>query len=276
MITFPNAKINIGLDILGKRADGYHDIETIMIPVPWCDILEIVPSRGTETTLTVSGRHVDCPPEKNLVMKAYIAMNEFTPLPPLNIYLHKAIPDGAGLGGGSADAAFTIAAIAEMLRLDIDKPTLAAIAATVGADCPFFIHNCPMLASGTGTVLNPVELDLTDYNIIIVKPPVAVPTKEAYAEVIPAIPDMPLIKRIASGIDNWQNEVTNGFESGIVKKHPEIGEIKSRLLKCGAKYAAMTGSGSAVFAIYKGDIMTAIAEELSSHNSVFNGKLMVQ
>lgn len=276
MITFPNAKINIGLDILRKRPDGYHDIETIMIPVPWCDILEIVPSRGAETTLTISGRHVDCPPEKNLVMKAYRAMNEFTPLPPLDIYLHKVIPDGAGLGGGSADAAFTIAAIAEMLRLDIDKPTLAAIAATIGADCPFFIHNRPMLASGTGTVLNPIELDLTDYNIIIVKPPVAVPTKEAYAGVIPAIPDVPLAERIASGIDNWQTEVINGFESGIIKKHPEIGEIKSRLLKCRAKYAAMTGSGSAVFAIYKGDIMTAIAEELSLNNSVFNGKLMVQ
>lgn len=137
MISFPNAKINIGLDILRKRPDGYHDICTVMVPVPWCDILEIVPSKGIDTTLTVTGRRVDCPAEKNLVMKAYRALNDITPLPPLDIHLHKIIPDGAGMGGGSSDAAFTLSTINKLLQLDIPDDTLAQIASSIGADCPF-------------------------------------------------------------------------------------------------------------------------------------------
>ena len=139
MILFPNAKINLGLDILRRRPDGYHDIETVMIPVPWCDVLEIVPAKGSETTLTVSGRRVDCPPEKNLVMKAYRALAETVELPPVDIFLRKIIPDGAGLGGGSADAAFTLRGLNELFALGLSDSRLAEIAAGLGADCPFFI-----------------------------------------------------------------------------------------------------------------------------------------
>ena len=151
MIAFPNAKINIGLFITARRPDGYHDIATVMMPADWCDILEIVPAKDDVTTLTVTGRSVDCPPEKNLVMRAYRAMEERYNLPPVDIFLRKIIPDGAGLGGGSADAAFTITTLDRLFGLGLSADVMAGIAATIGSDCPFFIYNRPMLATGTGT-----------------------------------------------------------------------------------------------------------------------------
>ena len=160
MILFPNAKINLGLNILRRRPDGYHDLEMLMLPVGWADILEIVPAApGEATTLTCSGRPVDCPPEKNLVMKAWRALKAECPsMPEAAIYLRKIVPDGAGLGGGSSDAAFTLVGLNEVFGLGISRERLAAIAAGIGADCPFFIHNRPMLATGTGTVLEAVDI----------------------------------------------------------------------------------------------------------------------
>ena len=161
MIAFPNAKINIGLDILRRRPDGYHDLCTVMMPVAWCDILEIVPAApGADDTLTVTGRRVDCPPEKNLVMRAVRALRAVASFPPVEVHLHKVIPDGAGLGGGSADAAFTLTLLRSLFSLDIDDAHLAAVAASLGADCPFFIYNCPMLCTGTGIELAPFALEL--------------------------------------------------------------------------------------------------------------------
>ena len=186
MITFPNAKINLGLDILRRREDGYHDIETVMVPVPWHDVLEIVPAKGEETTLTVTGRHVDCPPEKNLVMKAYRALEREVSLPPVDIYLRKIIPDGAGLGGGSADASFTLRALNELFALGYNDEQLARVASTLGADCPFFIYNRPMLCTGTGTDMEPIDVDLQGLDILIAKPDVSVPTAAAYSHTTPA------------------------------------------------------------------------------------------
>lgn len=250
MILFPNAKINIGLNIISKRTDGYHDIETIMYPVPWCDILEVVPASGGDTTLTVTGRPVACPPEKNLVMKAYRALDSRIPLPPVDIFLHKVVPDGAGLGGGSADAAFTLVALNGLFNLDLGKETLAEIASGIGADCPFFIYNVPMLATGTGTELAPVDLSLKGYRIAIVKPSVSVPTAEAYSGVTPRSPEFPLVDSAAEAPCKWTGKIVNDFELSVFARHPGIAAIKESLTALGAVYAAMSGSGSAVFGIF--------------------------
>lgn len=250
MILFPNAKINIGLNIISKRTDGYHDIETIMYPVPWCDILEIVPATGTRTTLTVTGRDVACPPEKNLVMKAYHMLDRRIPLPPVDIFLHKIVPDGAGLGGGSADAAFTLLALNSLFNLDLDKEHLAEIASGIGADCPFFIYNVPMIATGTGTTLAPVDFSLKGYRIALVKPAVSVPTAEAYAGVTPGLPEIALADYAAKSPREWTGKIANGFEISVFNRYPEIAAIKESLTALGAIYAAMSGSGSSVYGIF--------------------------
>ena len=258
MVVFPNAKINIGLNIVSRRSDGYHNIESIMIPIPWRDILEIVPASGENSTLTINGREVNCPVEKNLVMKAYRAMEKEYQLPPVNIYLHKIIPDGAGLGGGSADAAFTLIALNEVFELNASKEDLAKIASTIGADCPFFIYNTPKLATGIGTDFSDINLDLKGYKILVIKPQVSVPTAQAYAGVTPCEPSTPLKELIMHPIEEWQNSIANDFEKSIFPIHPIINNIKQTLIEMGADYASMSGSGSAVYGIFKGD---KLAEE---------------
>lgn len=268
MIFFPNAKINIGLDILRRRPDGYHDISTVMIPIKWCDVLEIVPASGSETTLTVTGRHVDCPPEKNLVMKAYRAMEEDIPgLPAVDIYLRKIIPDGAGLGGGSADAAFTIKGLNELFALGLSEEKMAETAARIGADCPFFIYNRPMLCTGTGTTLSEINIpDISDYRLALVKPQVSVPTAKAYAGVTPAIPEIPLEELLPSFPHT--DAIKNDFEACIFPTYPAIAEVKKQLIeKFDAVYAAMSGSGSSVFALIPASKAETdkLAEELRSY-----------
>ncbi len=257
MILFPNAKINIGLDITSRRPDGYHNLVSLMVPVKWTDILEIVPARGTETTLTVTGRGVDCPPEKNLVMKAYRALEQLTPLPPVDIYLEKIIPDGAGLGGGSSDAAFTLRGLNELFALDLSDETLAGIASTLGADCPFFIYSRPMICEGIGDIMTPVDIDLSAYTIALVKPPHSVSTREAYSAVVPAIPPVHLSHLIATPVNEWRGNVKNDFEPSVGALLPEIGIIKERLYALGAEYASMSGSGSTVYGLFSHDILSA-------------------
>ncbi|MCC8071402.1 MAG: 4-(cytidine 5'-diphospho)-2-C-methyl-D-erythritol kinase [Bacteroidales bacterium] len=256
MITFPCAKINLGLDILRRRPDGYHDIATAMYRIPWRDVLEIVPTINPATTLTTEGRPVDCPPEKNLVMKAYRALaEEVTDLPPVDIYLEKVIPDGAGLGGGSADAAYTLTLLRDALELPLSDEQLASVAARVGADCPFFVypHEC-MMATGTGTTLSPLALTLKGWWIVVVKPPVNIPTREAYAGVTPSEPAEPLERLLLTlPVEQWQGRVKNDFEPSIFAKAPEVRAIKERLLELGATYASMSGSGSAVYGLMKSD-----------------------
>lgn len=275
MIRFPNAKINIGLDIVSRRPDGYHNLVSVFYPLPWRDVLEIVPARGTETTLTVTGRPCECPVESNLVMKAYRALDTAAgPLPPVDIFLRKIIPDGAGLGGGSADAAFTLVMLDEMFSLSLGTDTLAEIAATIGADCAFFIHNRPMLATGTGTTLTPVSLSLAGMAIAVVKPPVHVSTREAYAGVTPATPARSLADDIANlAIDRWQHCIANGFEASIFPRHPEIADIKSRLTDAGAVYASMSGSGSAVYGIFPTVTLAEKAADMFSGCDTFAAPL---
>lgn len=276
MILFPNAKINLGLDIVGKRPDGYHNIETVMIPVPWTDVLEIVPAEGKESTLTVSGRKVDCPTEKNLVMRAFRALESEFGLPPVDIYLRKIIPDGAGLGGGSADAAFTLKGLNSLFELGLTDERLAETAAKLGADCPFFIYNRPMLCTGIGTEFSPVDVDLSGYSIAIVKPQVSVPTAQAYSRVTPAMPSRHIADVIAeSSVDGWQTTLKNDFEASVFPLYPLVGDIKARLIEMGAAYASMSGSGSAVYGLFdRGrDILSDSLTELFPDCSVFSSEL---
>lgn len=260
MVVFPNAKINIGLRILRKRADGYHDIESVMVPVPWTDILEIVPAQAGITTLTVTGRHVECPTGKNLVMKAYRALSQRVEVPASDIYLHKIIPDGAGLGGGSADAAFTLTCLNKLYGLGLSTAALAATAAEIGADCPFFIYNRPMLATATGTTLEPVDVDLHDVTVAIVKPALAISTAEAYGGACPCDNVAP----IDLGLPRyeWQETASNDFEKSLDKKYPLLSEIKRTLRDMGAFYASLSGSGSALFGLFENNCVDKLSAEM--------------
>lgn len=257
MVVFPNCKINIGLRILRKRADGYHDIETVMVPVPWCDILEIVVAE--RPSFYLSGNSLgNIPPEKNLVLKALHNLESETgiTLPPLAIYLHKAIPDGAGLGGGSADASFALKAVNELLSLSLSDNRLAEIAAKTGADCPFFIYNRPMLAQGIGQRLSPVEIpSLNGRWITIVKPSAeAVATPAAYAGVTPCeLPDgICLNQYICRPAQQWHTDgvLVNDFEPSIFALRPVIADTLVRLRSFNPVYSAMSGSGASLFAIF--------------------------
>jgi len=251
MICFPNAKINLGLHILSKRADGYHNIETVFYPVNLCDALEIVPAENGKTTFSQTGISVDGRPEDNLVMKAFNLLKKDFDLPEISIYLRKQIPFGAGLGGGSSDAAFIIKLLNDFAGLKLSVEQMEDYAGRIGADCPFFIQNKPVLAEGTGTVFSPVDISLQGYYLAIVKPSVSVSTKEAYAQVKPKQPAVSLKEIIRLPIREWKNHLVNDFEPGVFSIYPEIKKIKQRLYAEGAIYANMSGSGSAVFGIFE-------------------------
>lgn len=251
MIKFPNAKINLGLNIVSKRTDGYHNIETAFYPINLTDILEVVPAKGDDASLTTYGRNIDCPVEKNLVMKAYRLMQREFNAPPVDIFLSKIIPDGAGLGGGSADAAFTMLAVNEIFNLNIPKARLAELAATIGADCPFFIYNRPMLATGIGDKLSEIDFSLKGYKLLLVKSDeISVPTKLAYSRVTPKPSDMPITDILARPISEWQNLLKNDFEPSVFASFPQLADVKAEMLRQGAIYAAMSGSGSSIFGIF--------------------------
>ena len=250
MITFPNAKINLGLNVVARRADGYHDIETVFLPIDLRDALEVVPSASGETTLATYGRAVDCPMEKNLVVRAYRLMCDHKPLPPVEIHLNKHIPDGAGLGGGSSDAAHMLLMLNEMFDVGLTKEELATMAARLGADCAVFVYNRPMLATGIGEVLTPIELDLKGKFLALVKPPVAVSTAEAYGLVEPAQAVPAVREAIRLPLEQWDGLLVNDFEPSVFARYPLLWQIKLGLLGRGARYAAMSGSGSTIYGIF--------------------------
>ena len=268
MITFPNAKINLGLNIVERRPDGYHNIETVFYPVPLTDVLEIVPA-DDETTLTCYGNVVDCPPEKNLVMRACRMMQERHDVPPVAMHLYKHIPDGAGLGGGSSDAAHTLLMLNRMFDLNIPKDELAAMAVTLGADCAFFIHNRPMLATGIGDLLAPVEVDLSRKTLLLVKPPVGVDTRTAYSRVTPHAPAMSLAEIIHLPVHAWDGLLVNDFEPSVFSALPQLWLIKANLLDAGARYAAISGSGSTVFGIFDNDKLAESAADTFADCATF-------
>lgn len=249
MIVFPNAKINIGLHVVSKRPDGYHNLETVFYPVQLFDALEMVESK--EEKFSTSGIAVDGNPKDNLVMKAYYLLKNDFKLPPVHFHLHKNIPFGAGLGGGSSDAAFTLKMLNDYFSLHLNNDELKRYVAKIGADCSFFIENKPAFATGVGNQLQTINLDLSEYNIVILKPAFSVGTAEAYANIQPKSPDFNLSNLSQMDVEEWKSQVVNDFEKSVFSKYPEIKNFKEKLYELGAVYAAMSGSGSAVYGIFR-------------------------
>ena len=278
MVVFPNAKINIGLDILSRRPDGYHNISTIMMPIGWQDILEITPSKQTTDTLHVTGRSVDCPPEKNLVMRAVNLLRTKKEFPAVDINLHKIIPSGAGVGGGSADAAFALTALNDMFQLGFTADNLEDIASTLGADCAFFVRNEPRYCTGIGNIFSSVKLNIPpELTIIVVKPPVEVSTAEAYSGVIPEIPEFPLnIIAQETPITLWQGRVKNDFETNVFKIYPQIAFVKQTLLDLGAIYASMSGSGASLYGFFNASDASEEVKAALPNCEIFSQKLEKQ
>ena len=251
LTTNPCAKVNLGLNVTEKRPDGYHNLETVFVPVPLCDDLTIRIKEEGEDELQLEGIQLEGNPKDNLVMRAAALLRKSGhEVPPVSIHLKKNIPSGAGLGGGSSDAAYTLRMLNEMLQLGIDRAELMRMAATLGADCAFFIQDAPMFARGIGDILSPVELDLSGLWLTLVKPDDFVSTKEAYNGVKPAQPAHPLLQSISRPIGQWQALIENVFEKSIFPAHPAIAQVKQQMLEAGALYAAMSGSGSSVFGLF--------------------------
>lgn len=251
MICFPNAKINLGLNIVSKRDDGYHNLETVFYPIMVKDALEIIVSeRQEQDSFIESGIKTGTSLENNLVMKALKLMRAHYDIPFLDVHLLKKIPFGAGIGGGSADAAFMLKLLKNKFSLDATDGQLVALATQLGADCPFFIYNRPCFASGIGEVLEPVELSLDGYYLMLIKPDINVATKNAFALINPAQPQVSLKEIIKKPVSDWKDLMVNDFEKSIFAKHPAIEQIKLKLYALGAVYASMSGSGSSVYAIF--------------------------
>ena len=268
MICHPNAKINLGLNVTERRPDGYHNLETVFYPIPLCDTLQFstaaprpegifpngipVQEHSTEDyTFRSGGIDIDCPPEQNLLIKGLRLIREHYALPHLYISLHKQIPSGAGLGGGSSDAAHTMKSLNQMFNLGLSDNELEERVTGLGADCPFFVRNRPVFATGIGNIFTPIGLSLSDWHLVLVKPDIFVSTKEAYARISPRRPETPITDIIRRPVEEWKDLLTNDFEEGVFALHPEIADIKARLYDQGAAYASMSGSGSSVFGLFR-------------------------
>jgi 4-diphosphocytidyl-2-C-methyl-D-erythritol kinase len=257
MRVFPNAKINIGLNITEKRPDGYHNIETVFYPISLSDDLSVElmdkhlsTASQSDYRLLLTGMDTNEDNEKNLVIKAYRLLQKEFELDPIDVSLKKNIPFGAGLGGGSSDAAFMLSALNQLFDLKLSFDTLESLAAKLGADCPVFIKNKAVFAEGIGDVFTPVDLSLKGYFLMLVKPDIFIPTPEAYASVKPQKPLNSLLETIKRPVLDWKNFIINDFEISVFKQHPEIGTIKEQLYQQGALYASMSGSGSSVYGIF--------------------------
>lgn len=264
MIVFPNCKINLGLRILRKRTDGYHDLETLFYPLPLYDVLEGILDTGygvrnsdnnrdeSPIQFSSSGFSINGNVDDNLCVKAYkLLKNDFAQLPPVQMHLQKTIPAGAGLGGGSADAAFTLKLLNQKFDLHLSSDQLIHYALQLGSDCPFFIINTPCLATGRGEILEQLTLDLSAYKFVIVNPAIPINTTHAFSEIIPALPEKALSQIIQQPVATWKDEVINDFEKTVFIQHPEIEAIKNQLYDGGAVYASMSGSGSTVYGVFK-------------------------
>lgn len=258
MLSFPYIKINLGLHILARRPDGYHDIETVFYPLPVMDALEAITSE--KLSLITHGLPVPGDPEDNLCMKAWnLLKKDFPELPPVRIHLLKNIPVGAGLGGGSSDAAFMIRLLDEKFQLGLGPERQLNYAQTLGSDCPFFIRGRPCLARGRGEILEPVALDLGSYSFVVVCPPIPVSTAWAYTQVTPSPSRPSLNDLIRLPVVQWKERLVNDFEVPVFRKFPAIGRIKAQLYSSGALYASLSGSGSALFGIFPKNKTAGIA-----------------
>lgn len=251
MVIFPNCKINLGLNIIRKRDDGFHDLETVFYPLPIRDVLEIISDDENITRFFNTGIPAG-DYEHNLCLKAYyLVKKDYPNLPEIKMHLHKVIPMGAGLGGGSADAAFTLLLLNKKYNLAIPEQKLFEYALSLGSDCPFFLLNKPSLAYSRGEILTPIQLSLAGYKMLIVNPGIHINTKEIFKEIVPSVPAKKISAIIGQPVATWKDELKNDFEKIVFPKHPEISEIKNEMYQKGAIYASMTGTGSTVFGIFK-------------------------
>lgn len=254
MITFPNAKINLGLNITEKRPDGYHNLETIFYPINLQDALEVTRKENAteEYSLHVSGTNIEGTQEDNLVIKAYrLLKKDYPQISPIDIHMYKHIPTGAGLGGGSSDAAYMIKLLNEKFSLGLETEQMETYASQLGADCAFFVRNQPVFATGIGNRFESIDLSLKGYHLVLVKPDISVSTREAYSEIKPQHPAISLKEIIGQPVESWKDSMTNDFEKNVFRNHPEIAAIKDKLYDLGAVYASMSGSGSSVYGIFK-------------------------
>ena len=253
MIVFPNCKINLGLHILKKRADGFHDLETVFYPVALHDALEIVqnPSRNIDIEFTASGLEIPSPAEQNICVKAYHLIKKDKPeLPAVKMHLHKAIPTGAGLGGGSSNGAFTLILLNKKFNLGLSEDQLLHYALQLGSDCPFFIKNQPCYATGRGEKLEALDINLSDFKIVLVNPRIHVDTGHAFSKILPDNQRNSIKDIIKTPVDRWKNELSNDFETTVFKQHPEIKQVKEKMYQHGAVYASMSGTGSTVYGLF--------------------------
>lgn len=256
MITYPNCKINLGLHVLEKRADGYHNLETIFYPIPLCDILEIIENKTPEDSpsfpLTTSGLQIQGNVSTNLCVKAYkLLKKDFPKMPWVRVHIHKIIPIGAGLGGGSSNGAFALDMYNRLFQLGLSEEQLMRYAATLGSDCAFFIKNKPSYATGRGEMLEEAAVDLSGYNFAVVNPGIYINTGDAFREVKPRWPEASLAQLIRLPVNEWKHVLVNDFEASVFEKHPAIRQVKEALYEAGAIYASMSGSGSTVFGIFE-------------------------
>lgn len=251
MLAFPHCKINLGLHITRKREDGFHDLESVFYPVPWTDALEVICKEDKGIRLNMSGISIPGDKEGNLAFKAYELLSADFNMPGVDMYLHKVIPMGAGLGGGSSDGAFALRLLNQVCRLGLDNTSLRDYASKLGSDCPFFIGDSAQLATGRGELLQPAAIDLRGWHITIVMPPVRVSTAEAYSWIRPhkSSADIPGI--LSEPPETWNNRLLNDFEPVVSERYPVIGQIKNRLIQLGASYASMSGSGAAIFGLFR-------------------------
>ena len=257
MITFPIAKINLGLNVVEKRLDGYHNLQTVFYPVPIMDALEIAPMSeefpsDVDCDLKVTNIHIEGDEQRNLVVRAYqLLKKDFPSLPRIHTHLWKGIPTQAGMGGGSSDCAYMIRLLNETFDLQLTNEQMQQYAAQLGADCAFFIESVPCYAEGIGEQLEPISLDLSGWYIGVVRPDIPVPTKEAFSRIHPHYPSLNCREVVMQPVETWRDNLINDFEESVFALHPEIGAVKEQLYKMGATYAAMSGSGSALFGLFK-------------------------
>jgi 4-diphosphocytidyl-2-C-methyl-D-erythritol kinase len=260
MISFPIAKINLGLSILSKRPDGFHNLETIYYPLPVWDVLEIIPSEYS--TFISTGLPVPGENSMNLVIRAYETIKKNYPRTGnLEIHLHKAIPMGAGLGGGSSDAAQTLLMINRIFKLQVSDERLMEFALELGSDCPFFMQGLPCFAYGKGEVMEPVRLNLSEYSFLLVHPDIHIDTAWAFSRIQAAPPEYDLKESILQPVQNWKKTIANAFEAPVFIEYPALKKIKDQLYAAGAHYAAMTGSGSTIFGIFDKSVLPSVSIE---------------
>ena len=256
MVSFPPCKINLGLHVINKRPDGYHNLETCFYPVGWTDILEII--RSKTFGFSSSGNAIPGAPEQNLCIKAYSLLADQFSLAPVSIHLHKLIPIGAGLGGGSSDAAHVIRMLNDIFELNLSREDMMQRAASIGSDAAFFIQDDPMIGTGRGEILTKVTLDLAGKFLVLVNPDIHVSTPDAYASVKPTEPVVPLGDILKRPLSKWKNLLKNDFEYSVFEKYPAIANLKDKLYSLGATYASMSGSGATLFGIFEKELDAAI------------------